>query len=201
MVALIFTLALGSAPVANSRMAGVEHWAPLIEQASDRFSVPPEWISDVMRAESNGATMLDGRPIRSRAGAMGLMQLMPGTWADMRAAYGLGTNPDDPADNISAGTAYLRLLYDRYGYPGLFAAYNAGPTRYGDYLAGRARLPTETQSYLSAVTARAMSVLVPSPAMSAPPIFVVRHDRIEAAPAVDRPARQSSIFAIPEAVR
>jgi len=63
---------------------------------------------------------------RSRKGAMGLMQIMPGTWADLRARYGLGADPYDSHDNILAGTAYIRELYDRYGAPGFLAAYNAG---------------------------------------------------------------------------
>src|SRR3546814_4666575 len=83
-----------------------------------------------MQAESAGLTHLHGRPITSRAGAMGLMQLMPGTWAAMRQQHGLGGDPYDPRDNILAGAAYLRAMYDRFGYPGLFAAYNAGPARY-----------------------------------------------------------------------
>lgn len=101
-----------------------------------------------MRAESNGRTMLEERPIVSRAGAMGLMQLMPGTWRDMRLALRLGVDPYDPHDNILAGAAYLRLMYDRFGYPGLFAAYNAGPARYAGFLAGRYRLPAETRAYV-----------------------------------------------------
>ena len=60
---------------------------------------------------------------------MGLMQLMPGTWSEMRLMLGLGGDPFEPHDNIMAGTAYLRMVYDRFGYPGLFAAYNAGPGR------------------------------------------------------------------------
>lgn len=95
--------------------------------------------------------MLNGRPITSGAGAMGLMQLMPGTWAEMRAAYRLGFDPHDPRDNILAGTAYLRIMYDRFGYPGLFAAYNAGPARYARHLATGRRLPAETVAYVSAV--------------------------------------------------
>src|SRR3546814_15201519 len=87
-----------------------------------------------MRAESGGHTMLDGRPITSRAGAMGLMQLMPASYADMRRRLDLGPNPHDPRDNIRAGTFYLRLMYERFGYPGLFAAYNAGPARYAAHL-------------------------------------------------------------------
>lgn len=105
-----------------------------------------------MRAESGGRTTLDGRPIASHAGAMGLMQLMPGTWADMRARLGLGNNPHAPRDNILAGTYYLRLMYARFGYPGLFGAYNAGPARYSAYLAGRSRLPGETRIYLATLS-------------------------------------------------
>jgi soluble lytic murein transglycosylase-like protein len=131
-------------------------WRPHIEEASSRFGVPVDWIERVMRAESGGRTTLDGRPITSRAGAMGLMQLMPGTWADMRARLGLGSNPHAPRDNILAGTYYLRLMYDRFGYPGLFGAYNAGPARYAAWLAGRSGLPGETRAYMAAVANRAV---------------------------------------------
>src|SRR3546814_9786258 len=86
----------------------------MIEEASTRFGIPTSWIERVMRAESRGLTMLNGRPIRSRAGAMGLMQLMPATWADMRARLGLGRNPDDPRDNILSASFFLRLMYDRF---------------------------------------------------------------------------------------
>jgi hypothetical protein len=79
------------------------------------------------------------------------MQVMPATWAEMRAALGLGPDPHDPRDNILAGTFYLRRMYDRFGYPGLFAAYNAGPARYADALAGRRRLPAETRFYVAQV--------------------------------------------------
>jgi soluble lytic murein transglycosylase-like protein len=80
------------------------------------------------------------------------MQLMPGTWREVRAQLGLGSNPYDPHDNILAGTFYLRQMHDRFGYPALFAAYNAGPSRYRDYLAGRRALPDETRAYLAALT-------------------------------------------------
>jgi membrane-bound lytic murein transglycosylase B len=82
---------------------------------------------------------------------MGLMQLMPATWREARLALGLGSDPHDPADNILAGAWYLRRMYDRFGYPGLFGAYNAGPGRYAAYLAGRSTLPRETQNYLARV--------------------------------------------------
>ncbi len=63
----------------------------------------------------------------------------------------LGDDSDDPRDNIFAGTAYLRAMYDRFGYPGLFAAYNAGPARYARHLATGRALPGETIGYLSTV--------------------------------------------------
>ena len=131
----------------------IDRWAGHIAEASSRFGIPAGWIRRVMRAESGGRTMLDGQPIVSRAGALGLMQLMPGTWRDMRLVLGLGPDPHDPRDNILAGTFYLRLMYDRFGYPGLFAAYNAGPGRYAGFLAGASPLPAETGAYVAEIAA------------------------------------------------
>jgi soluble lytic murein transglycosylase-like protein len=133
----------------NSRQ--IDRWNPYIREASARFGIPEDWIRRVMRAESAGRTTVLGSPITSRAGAMGLMQLMPGTWAEMRNLHGLGPDPHDARDNILAGTAYLRAMYDRFGYPGLFAAYNAGPARYAEHLATGQRLPAETTAYVAAV--------------------------------------------------
>jgi soluble lytic murein transglycosylase-like protein len=150
----------------------IDRWRPLIEAASTRYGVPTSWIERVMRAESRGLTTLNGRPIRSRAGAMGLMQLMPATWIEMRARLGLGDNPDDPRDNILAGTFYLRLMYDRFGYPGLFGAYNAGPGAYAAYLAGKRRLPSETVAYLGSVGGAPWSA--PSTPRPVQTLFIVR---------------------------
>jgi len=136
----------------------VADWRPYIAEASTRCGIPVTWIERVIRAESGGQTMLYGRPIRSPAGAMGLMQLMPGTWADMRVRLGLGSNPDEPRDNILAGTCYLRLMYDRFGHPGLFAAYHAGPGRYAEHLASGRALPDATLAYLSRVAGAAASM-------------------------------------------
>ncbi|UIJ44899.1 lytic transglycosylase domain-containing protein [Sphingomonas cannabina] len=114
-----------------------------IAEAAQRFGVPEAWIRAVMRVESAG----DVRAISS-AGAMGLMQIMPATWAELRVRHRLGSNPYDPRDNILAGAAYLREMHDRYGSPGFLAAYNAGPGRYEEYLAGRP-LPAETRAYVA----------------------------------------------------
>lgn len=88
---------------------------------------------------------------RSRKGATGLMQIMPKTWAELRARHSLGADPYDPHDNILAGAAYIRELYDRYGAPGFLAAYNAGPGRYERHLATGRPLPAETQAYVAAL--------------------------------------------------
>jgi soluble lytic murein transglycosylase-like protein len=130
----------------------IARWQPYIAEASLRFGIPEDWIMRVMHAESRGQTKRNGKPIRSRVGAMGLMQIMPKTWAALTVRYGLGSNPDDPRANILGGAAYLREMYDLFGYPGLFAAYNAGPGRYSSYRAGRSRLPGETVAYVASLT-------------------------------------------------
>lgn len=164
-------LALLAATPARSET--VADWRPYVEEASARFGVPVEWIERVMRAESAGRTTLNGRPIISRAGAMGLMQLMPGTWADMRARLGLGHNPHAPRDNILAGAAYLRLMYDRFGYPGMFAAYNAGPARYAAHLATGRALPGETRAYLASVAGGRGAPAVAVPVVAQRPVHAI----------------------------
>lgn len=138
------------------RLHGVSvgQWEPLIAEASARFGIPQTWIRAVMRRESNGHTHSNnGNPIRSRNGAMGLMQLMPGTYSDLRKQYDLGHDPYDPHDNIIAATAYLKFLKERYGYPGLFAAYNNGPGNFEKHLQTGKTLPRETRDYVATVTA------------------------------------------------
>jgi cell division septation protein DedD len=100
-----------------------------------------------MQQESGGE-----QQATSPVGAMGLMQVMPATYEGLRARHGLGDDPYDPHNNILAGTAYIREMYDRFGAPGFLAAYNAGPDRVDSYLARRAALPDETVNYLAAIT-------------------------------------------------
>lgn len=128
-----------------TRTTAAHPFAAHIGEAAQRFGIPAAWIRAVMRAESAG----DARAISS-VGAMGLMQIMPGTWAELRVRHRLGRDPHDPRDNIMAGAAYLREMHDRYGSPGFLAAYNAGPGRYEEYLAGRP-LPAETRAYVAAL--------------------------------------------------
>jgi hypothetical protein len=126
-------------------------WDGIVTEASQRFHVPKDWIRAVMRQESGGRTMLgEGVPIVSSAGAVGLMQVLPATYVEMAAQYRLGNNPYEPRDNIMAGAAYLRWLQHKYGYPAMFAAYNAGPGRLEDHLKG-ASLPAETRAYVGGI--------------------------------------------------
>lgn len=120
--------------------------AAIVQEASQRFGLPERWIYAVIRAESAGRI----RAVSS-AGAMGLMQLMPGTWTRQRARFGLGHDPFEPRDNILAGTSYLREMYDRFGFEGFLAAYNAGPGRYREWLTRRRPLPLETRRYITRI--------------------------------------------------
>jgi soluble lytic murein transglycosylase-like protein len=144
-------LSIGSAHAERSsqpahRVNGVtvDPLAAYLTEASMRFGVPERWIRAIMRVESDGK-----QRARSKKGAMGLMQIMPGTWTELRSRYGLGADPYDVQDNILAGAAYIRELSDRYGTPGFLAAYNAGPGRYERHLATGRPLPEETQTYVA----------------------------------------------------
>lgn len=161
------------------RQAAVDPYAIHIAEAAQRFGIPARWIRAVLRAESAG----DARAI-SPAGAMGLMQLMPDTWAALRIRYRLGRDPHDARDNIMAGAAYLREMWDRYGnVMAMLAAYNAGPGRYDDHRSTGRALPAETRAYVAALAPVLSGVVAPETTVRnpAPPpdwreaaIFVAR---------------------------
>src|SRR6266481_918553 len=124
----------------------VNSYAGYIAEASRRFGIPERWIRAVIRVESSGQVKAV-----SPKGAIGLMQIMPDTWAGLRLRYRLGRNPHDPRDNIVAGAAYLREMHDRYGAAGFLAACNAGPGRYAEDVAAGRPLPAETRAYIAAL--------------------------------------------------
>jgi soluble lytic murein transglycosylase-like protein len=130
----------------------MQRWEPMIGDAARRFNIPAAWIRNVMRSESGGRAFLNGQPITSNRGALGLMQVEPGTYAEMAAQYRLGADPFDPKDNIYAGAAYLRWLHGKYGFPAMFAAYNTGPGHLEDHLFHGAPLPAETRAYVAGIT-------------------------------------------------
>ena len=151
---------------------GTERWQPIILEASARSSIPPQWLHAVMRAESAGCALVDGRPTTSSAGAMGLMQLMPQTWLQMSRRLGLGDDPYRPYDNVMAAAEYLRELYDRFGFPGFIAAYHAGPERYEDALRGNRPLPAKTMEYIARVLSVASLPSVPLAMRVTDPTFL-----------------------------
>ncbi len=128
-------------------------WGPYIVEAAGTYDMPERWIREVIRAESGGKVYDTSAP-----GAMGLMQVMPQTYDELRGRYSLGDDPYEPHDNIMAGTAYLREMYDLYGSPGFLAAYNAGPARLDDYLLHHKGLPDETRNYVAKIAPRIQGV-------------------------------------------
>lgn len=140
-----------------------------VAEASQRFGLPETWIYAVMRTESAGRI-----GAVSSAGAMGLMQLMPGTWARQRTRFGLGADPFDPRNNIMAGTSYLREMYDSYGASGFLAAYNAGPGRYEDWRDRGRALPAETRAYVAKIAPMLQTASAPTVVASASMVQPVR---------------------------
>ncbi|MEH6755882.1 MAG: lytic transglycosylase domain-containing protein [Parasphingorhabdus sp.] len=144
---VLYAQSYSSAPAeTRSKQNGLQN---IIAEASARFAIPERWIIEVIRAESNGKV-----GAVSHKGARGLMQVMPATWATLHRRYGLKNTPYDPRENIMAGTAYLREMYDKFGFPGCLAAYNAGPGRYAAYVSGKRKLPRETINYVNLITSR-----------------------------------------------
>lgn len=203
-------IALQLAAPAAAQEAPVERASPNdpyaghIADAARRFGIPEAWIRAVMRVESRG----DVRAI-SPKGAMGLMQIMPATWTDLRARHGLGNDPYAPRDNIMAGAAYLREMHDRYGSPGFLAAYNAGPGRYEEYRAIGRPLPAETRAYVAALApiigggdlAAPVTVATADPlAWTRAPLFIVQ---VDSRPRADRQQTDSDpvVPPAPESVR
>jgi soluble lytic murein transglycosylase len=141
-------------------LASQDGVVPQAEQAG----VEPAWAYAILRAES--AWMSDAH---SGADARGLMQLLPGTGAQVARSYGLpwngGDSLYDPAVNVALGTRYLAQMAARFnGAPWLAsAAYNAGPIKVDQWLAARGTLPPdvftatmpykETREYVARVMA------------------------------------------------
>lgn len=157
---MVFT-ASGAAPITPPRVASImaaspstEMLWPRIDAQALRHGLSPSLLRAVAWQESRG------RPAAlSRKGALGIMQLMPGTAAAM------GVDPHDPDDNLRGGALYLRRQLDRFGsVPLALAAYNAGPgavARFGGVPPFR-----ETRSYVAAIMARWQPEPIAAPLLS-----------------------------------
>ncbi len=132
----------------------IRRWKAPVAKAAKRFGVPVAWINAVMRVESGGRTMLsENMRMISNKGAMGIMQVMPGTYKEMAADHRLGPDAFKPEDNIHAGAAYLGWLKGKYAYPAMFAAYNAGPGQVDAAMQKGNPLPKETRDYIVRISA------------------------------------------------
>jgi hypothetical protein len=125
---------------ASNYLPIVQDFEPIIQEAGERYRVDPSLIRAVIQAESGGNPFAV-----SRAGARGLMQLMPETAAELGV-----TNSFDPTQNIMGGTSYLSRLLDRYrGDVKLaLAAYNWGM---GNLEKRPEAMPRETKNFIAAV--------------------------------------------------
>ena len=140
-----FAAIIGDLPeivVPSSVTARLAMWEGKLQELCEQYGVDPHLARAVMRMESGG-----NPNAVSRAGALGLMQLMPGT------ARGLGVDPKDPHKNLEGGIKYLAQLSDKYSgdLTKTLAAYNAGSGRVDSY-GGIPPFP-ETQRYVKNVLA------------------------------------------------
>jgi hypothetical protein len=124
----------------------------MVESAARANGLPIAFLTRVIWRESRFDPMAVGPVTRSGPRAEGIAQFMPGTAADRALA-----DPFDPVQALPEAAAYLRELAERFGNLGLAAAaYNAGPRRVDDWLAGSGHMPGETRSYVLAITGRSV---------------------------------------------
>ncbi len=125
--------------------------APHAAEAAARSALPVNVILRVMHVESRGRANAI-----SPKGAMGCMQIMPATWRYLTVRHRLGVDPWNPRFNMIGGALYLAELARQFGFPGAYAAYNAGPARYARHVRGTARLPAETVAYMASLSGTAL---------------------------------------------
>jgi len=147
---------------AHDQQTGVQTICQMVEAAATANQLPFEFFARVIWQESRFRSDVVGPVTRSGQRAQGIAQFMP-----MTAAERLLRDPFDPAEALPKSAKFLRDLHEQLGNLGLAAAaYNAGPTRVRDWLAGSRTLPSETQAYVRIVTGRRAEAWRPQATLS-----------------------------------
>ena len=120
----------------------------LLELAARTHNLPTEFFARVIWQESRFRADAVGPVTRSGQRALGIAQFMPGTAAERNLL-----NPLDPIQALPKSAEFLRELHRDFGNLGLAAAaYNAGPRRIREWMAGTGPMPSETRAYVAAIT-------------------------------------------------
>ena len=140
-------------PVQNARETDTrEAMCLMIESAATANELPLEFFARVIWQESHFQSNAVGPVTRSGQRAQGIAQFMPGTASERRLL-----DPFDPVQALPKSAEFLSELRSQFGNLGLAAAaYNAGPRRVQEWLAGSGPMPQETRNYVAAITGRSV---------------------------------------------
>jgi len=120
----------------------------MVESAARANDLPLEYFARVIWQESRFQSDAVGPVTRSGQRAQGIAQFMPGTASERRLL-----DPFDPVQALPKSAEFLNELREQFGNLGLAAAaYNAGPRRVQDWLAGSGPMPQETRNYVAVIT-------------------------------------------------
>jgi hypothetical protein len=165
-VAVIVTLMLAAAsaqepandaaeqkqPTESHQPSSAESICLMVESAATANALPVEFFARVIWQESRFHPGAVGPTTRSGDHAEGIAQFMPKTAAERQLL-----DPFDPVQALPKSAEFLRDLRQQFGNLGLAAAaYNAGPQRVRDWIAGKRAIPAETQHYVAAITGRSI---------------------------------------------
>src|SRR6266568_9325107 len=137
----------------------------MVESAARAASLPLEFFARVIWQESRFQTDAVGPVTRSGQRAQGIAQFMPGTASERRLL-----DPFDPVQALPKSAEFLGELREQFGNLGLAAAaYNAGPRRVQEWLAGTGPMPQETRNYVVAITGSTVDDWASAAKTSKPP--------------------------------
>jgi soluble lytic murein transglycosylase-like protein len=153
--------------VANM-LGRMQEVSPLVNKYAKMYGLDPALLYAAIYCESSAVHNTKNGILTSSAGALGLMQVMPGTFEFLQAKNPSLDNIRDLEQNLHAGAMYLRMMLNRYsgktrnvdgqisfnwGFTAAVMAYNGGPGTVDDFINHGASLPKETREYLQRVTA------------------------------------------------